>query len=328
MSRELDQFGDLTRARRSRVDAVRRRIDQAVPTGSAVAGALVRIPTPGEDAVARVKAAVIAKNPRPVSGPAWGPMLGAALALLLVAGGGGAAWWATASGALAPAPEAAPTIVEHGGGALVGAADVVRTREAIVHGVTEDDHVVRGVEGTIVTGAAASRTTCLGPFSVHEADRTVCSPVSGAGLLALAEARREEGAAAEDVLGWLQRASLLVGDGASGEDAAVVAEVQAARVVTLHEAGETDAALTLAQQFQASGWTERADEVARVGAAIALTREDCPTAVPFLVTLAPDAFDAALALASCSEAHRTDALDHAERLASTDAERAAVEALR
>ena len=88
MSRELDQFGDLTRARRSRVDAVRRRIDQAVPTGSAVAGALVRIPTPGEDAVARVKAAVIAKNPRPVSGPAWGPMLGAALALLLVAGGG------------------------------------------------------------------------------------------------------------------------------------------------------------------------------------------------------------------------------------------------
>ena len=323
--RELRQLRDLTRARPRSVDSVRQRINQAVPTGSAVAGALVRIPTPGADAAARVKAAVIAANPRPASTTPWGPIAGAALALLLVGGGG--AWWTLAG----PAPgigtqgggTEAPSVVEHGGGVLAATeADVVRTREAVIHGVTEADRIERGVQGTTVTGGAAARTSCLGPFVTREPGRTVCSPVSAAGLLAVAESRREHGAAPEDVLSWLSRAATL------HDDATVMAEVQAATVVTLHEAGQVDAALELASAYQQGGRTERGDEVARVGAAIALGREDCPTAVPFLKQLAPTAFDAAVALATCSEADREEALGHAQSLARTEAEQALVRDLR
>jgi len=319
MSRELDKLRRLTRARPESIEAVRSGIDQAVPTGSAVGSALSRIPTPQEGAVDRVRAAVLARDPRPTASPPWGPIAGAGLAVLLVAGSG--AWWAAAP---APGtPPAAPEIVEHASGALSTPApvDVVRTREAVVHQVGPQDAVVRDVHGTTVTGSAAARTTCLGPYAQHTVERVVCAPVSAAGLLALAEAQRDEGAAPAQVLTWLDRAASL------HDEDAVHAEIQATRVLTLHEAGQQDAALELARAHRTSGRTERADEVARVGAAIALSRQDCQAAAPFLAELAPQAFDAALAWASCAPEHREQALDHAARLASTPAERDALRAV-
>lgn len=306
MSRDLDDLRRATEATPGATQRVRDGVDHAVPRPSTVREALGRIPVPGPAAEARVQAAVAARLAAPTPSPWLRPAAlatgGVLVAGLAAASIGAGAWL---SGPSEPPP---PDVVEHTSGAWEadpsGAPVVIHTREALVHGVTDADTVRRDLRGTHISGPAAARVTCLGAFAERSAEAVSCAPVSSAGLLAVAEDVRDQGAPPAEVLRWLDRASLM------RADEAVRAEIRAARIVALYDAGNHTEARILARDHVTSARaadTEDARllEVARIGAGLALAESDCAEAMPFLQVLASHAEDAAQALKRCEE--RVDA---------------------
>jgi hypothetical protein len=313
--RDLDTLRHATRATPERVDAVVEGVDATIPSAAQVTRALAHLPPVPEGAAARVKGAVLARDPRPMpSGGGLGAWIGGGAAALLTLGG------LVAALGLGSGPEALRGPVDPGAIELVIAADgtgtlsgstdrpeitweagtltlagpaLITTREAHVAS-TGPATLTRDVAGTRITGPA--QVTCRAPDVAaprSDGDTLACPPVSAAGRLALARSRDDAGAPPAEVLALLD-------DGlAVASSPVVTAELRAARIATLADLGRDRDLLEAARQHLRDPEAPRAREVAHRAAATALAAGDCDAARPFLQAL-PDDPQARAALDACA----------------------------
>ncbi len=163
----------------------------------------------------------------------------------------------------------------------------ISTREAEVRVVGTGFTVDRTALGTRVDVRHGLVETRCGDSAIKmlgEGDSIVCPPRSAAGLLGRAQALREGGAAADDVL-----ASITNGVALSTPDDPFTDELLALQVRVLADAGRSAEALAVAERLIVSGGGARRGEVLSIAGELAAAAGGCATAAPWLTTAGPDA---------------------------------------
>lgn len=163
----------------------------------------------------------------------------------------------------------------------------VETREAVVRVVGTGFSVERDALGTVVeVRHGRVETRCAdddAPVMLEGGDSRTCLPTSAAGLLGRAQALREAGAPATDVLAALDAGLALAPAGDPARE-----ELLGARLRVLAETGEVVPALDVARALLAETSGVRREEVLALATRLALAAGGCEAAAPWLLPVAGD----------------------------------------
>ncbi|MCB9742433.1 MAG: hypothetical protein H6740_07535 [Alphaproteobacteria bacterium] len=146
------------------------------------------------------------------------------------------------------------------------------------------------------TGEARLRCQGQAERALSAGERAECLPVSAAGWRARAQALHEAGQGPEAVLGALDAGLAL-----EGSPEVLRAELEAARVQPLLDAGREAEALAAAERYLEQPGRPRTQALRRVAANVALRAGDCARALPHLQALEAPSVEEQRWLEHCSK---------------------------